>query len=137
VRERWPAVLEAVRHASRPVEALLKDAEPVDVEAGNVVVLQFRFAFHCKTVNEPANLIAAQKALSRTLGVPCKVRCVLAEGSGLKAERARSQAGPDDPVVAKALRIWRAHILSPAELAEVEALPVAPDFEPWDGTAQR
>ena len=124
VQEHWPATLEALRRANRPVEALLKDATPIAVDDGNVVVLQFRFAFHCNKVNEPANNIAARKALSRALGVECRVRCVLAEGSGSRPSRGHAAA--DDPVVAKALRIWRAHILSPGELAAVEAVPLAP-----------
>ncbi len=128
VRERWPAVLEAVRHANRSVEALLKDANPMQVEDGNVVVLEFRFAFHCNKILDPANRIAVEKALRRVLGAHCKVRCVLTENAGLPFDRPRSQTAQDDPVVAKALRIWRAHILSPAELAAVEALLAVADL---------
>jgi DNA polymerase-3 subunit gamma/tau len=126
VQERWTAVLRAVRQTSRPVEALLRDATPIGVEDGNVVVLQFRYAIHCNKVNEPANLIAAKRALSRTLGAECRLRCVAAETGGSRGDRPRSQAGMSDPVVVKAMRIWRAQVLSPAELAAVEAVPIVP-----------
>ena len=66
---------------------------------------------------------AVEKALGRVLNVQCKVRCVVEEGSEARADRSRSQGAPHDPVVAKALRIWRARILEPAERAAVEALP--------------
>ncbi|MGH2371687.1 MAG: hypothetical protein ACRDI2_26240, partial [Chloroflexota bacterium] len=128
VRARWPAVLEAVRHTNKPVEALLKDAQPSHVEDGNVLVLEFRFAFHCTKVQEAANRITVEKALRRALGMPCKVRCVLKENAGLPFDRPRSQTIQDDPIVAKALRIWRAHLLTPGELAAVEALPTVPDL---------
>jgi hypothetical protein len=134
VQERWTAVLRAVRLASRSVEALLRDATPIGVEEGNVVVLQFRYSIHCNKVNEPANLIAAKRALSRTLGAECKLRCVTAEGGGPKGDRPRTQTGMSDPVVVKAMRIWRAQILTPAELAAVEAIPIVgaiPGKDSW------
>lgn len=137
VQERWTAVLRAVRQASRSVEALLRDATPIGVEEGNVVVLQFRYSIHCNKVNEPANLIAARRALSRTLGVECKLRCVTAEGGGPKGDRPRGQAGMSDPVVVKAMRIWRAQILTPAELAAVEAVPIAGAFPGKDSWQAR
>lgn len=130
VQQQWPAVLEGVRQSSRTLETLLRDlATLVSVDDGNVVVLQFRYAVHCGKVSEGPNLIVVQKALSRALGLPCKVRCVVAEGALGKSERARAPASQDDPIVSKALKIWRAHILTPAEVRDLEALP---DFPPGD-----
>jgi hypothetical protein len=125
VKRRWPAVLDDLRRANyRTLEALVRDmSEPVEVEPGNVVVLKFRFPIHARRVQEVSNQIAVEKALGRVLNRACKVRCVVEEGSEARAEQPRSQSGPHDPVVAKALRIWRARILEPAERAAVEALP--------------
>lgn len=125
VGQQWGAVLKLVRNATHTVEALLRDATPIDVEDGNVVVLQFRYAFHRARVEDGPNQIAVNKALSRTLGVQCRVRCVVADAAGSKLGQQRTAAPQEDRVVAKALRIWRAHILTPPELAAVEALPLA------------
>jgi hypothetical protein len=71
--------------------------------------------------------VAVEKALRRVLGVPARIKGVQAEGATLPFDRPRSQTAVDDPVVGKAMRIWRAHVLSPDELAEVESLPPLPD----------
>lgn len=130
VEARWSDVADAVRPHSRTIETLLRQkfAEPVAVEDGNVVVLQFRFASHMTKLQGDADRIAVEKALRRVLGSPCKVRCILKEDLNAPFDRPRSQTAQDDPVVAKALRIWQAHILSPTEIAAVEALPAVTDL---------
>ena len=85
------------------------------------------YDFHRKKILEAANRVAVEKALRRVLGVPARIKGVQAEGATLPFDRPRSQTAVDDPVVGKAMRIWRAHVLSPNELAEVEALPPVPD----------
>jgi hypothetical protein len=118
-------VLDDLRRANhRTLEALLRSATPVDVEPGNVVVLSFPFAFHSAKVQEVSNQIAVEKALGRVLNTACKVRCVVEEASEARGDRRSvGQSAPHDPVVAKALRIWRARILEPAERAALDALP--------------
>jgi DNA polymerase-3 subunit gamma/tau len=125
VKARWKAVLEDLRRANhRTLEALLRSATPVDVEPGNVVVLSFPFAFHSAKVQEVSNQIAVEKALGRVLNTACKVRCVVEEASEARGDRRSvGQSAPHDPVVAKALRIWRARILEPAERVALDALP--------------
>jgi hypothetical protein len=125
VKGRWPAMLDDLRRSNhRTLEALLRSGAPIAVEPGNVVVLGFRYSFHSAKVQEVSNQIAVEKALGRVLNVACKVRCVVEETSDARAERAQqAQSAPHDPVVAKALRIWRARILEPAERAALEALP--------------
>jgi hypothetical protein len=125
VLERWSRVTEGVRPHSRTIEVLLRDkfAQPVAVEEGNVIVLQFKFPAHFSKLKDVSNRIAVEKAFRRALGVSCKVRCILAESSGFPLDRPPGQTAQDDPLVAKALRIWRAHILTPSEIAAVEALP--------------
>jgi hypothetical protein len=128
VQARLREVAEAVRPLSRLTEALLRDAaRPVAVEEGNVVVLQFRYAAHMAKMQESSNRIAVEKALRRVFGVPCKLRCVLAESNGVPFDRPRAQTTQDDPIVAKAVRMWGGRVLSPSELEAVEALPAVPD----------
>ena len=129
VHRRWQTVQAGIRQHSKSMEALFRDAQfvkPVAVEGDNVVVLQFRFAAHLNKVLDVSNQIAVQKALSRAIGVPCKVRCVVADGAESRLERTRLPAGLDDPVVMKAVRIWGAQVLQPEDEAAVAALPEVP-----------
>jgi len=133
VKGRWPEVLEALRQMrNKPLEALLRDAEPLSVESGNVVVLAFKFPFHASKVQEPANVVSVNRAISRALGVRATVRCEVAGGASGRPERQRAQTAPDDPVVSKALRVLNARLMTPAELAALEALPIAAEFESTD-----
>jgi hypothetical protein len=87
------------------------------------VVIQFPYAFHANRIQEVSNKIAVGKALSHVLGVQSTVRSVVAATGEAASDRPRAAAGQDDPVVAKALRIWRAHVMTPSEIAAVEARP--------------
>jgi hypothetical protein len=127
-------VLDDLRRSNhKSLEALLRDARPVGVEAGNVVVLSFRYSFHSGKVQEVSNQIAVEKALGRVLGAPCKVRCIVEESAEAKLDRARGAPVQNDPVVTKALRIFRAHIMSPSEIAAVESMQEMPVSAVLDG----
>jgi DNA polymerase-3 subunit gamma/tau len=133
IKSRWPATLDAVRQTRNlSLEALLRDGEPTGVEPGNVVVVAFKFPFHASKVQEPANVVTVNRALSKALGVRATVRCEVAGGAGARAERQRPQSAPDDPVVSKVLRTLNARIMTPAELAAIEAMPIAAEFEVGD-----
>ncbi|HEV2122254.1 MAG TPA: hypothetical protein VGW38_05715, partial [Chloroflexota bacterium] len=128
VRQRWPTVLDSIRHTSKALEAVLKDASPARVEPGDaapVVVLSFNFPFHAAKAQDGPNLVIVQRALSRVLGVRATVRCEV-EGAGTKGDRARSATGPEDPVVTKAMRIMNARVMSPEEVAELQAMQSLP-----------
>jgi DNA polymerase III subunit gamma/tau len=127
VKGHWMAVLDEVRHKSKALEAVLKDAAPSRVEAGGsapVVVLSFGFPFHAAKAQDGANLVIIQRALSRTLGVRATVRCEVGEPAGGKVERMRNTSGPEDPVITKAMRIMNARVMAPEEVAAIQAFPV-------------
>ncbi|HEU5319126.1 MAG TPA: DNA polymerase III subunit gamma/tau [Chloroflexota bacterium] len=133
VKTLWPSVLDAVRQTRNlSLEALLRDGEPTGVESGNTVVVAFKFPFHASKVQEPANVVTVNRALSKALGVRATVRCEVAGGAGARAERQRPQSAPDDPVVSKVLRMLNARVMTPAELAAIEAMPIAAEFEAGD-----
>ncbi|CAA9293823.1 MAG: DNA polymerase III subunits gamma and tau [uncultured Chloroflexi bacterium] len=130
VRQRWPAVLDAIRQQrNRPLEALLRDAEPGGVDAGNVLVLVFRFPFHASKVQEPANIVAVQRAATRALGTRVTVRCEVADGGGARTERARQAAPADDAFVGKAMRMLDAKLMTSAEVAALEELPIVNEYD--------
>ncbi|MGI8423295.1 MAG: DNA polymerase III subunit gamma/tau [Chloroflexota bacterium] len=132
VLERWPAVIEAVRRVSRNLAAMLEIAKPAGVEDGNVVVVACRFPIHATTLKQPANSVTLNRALVKALGVRATVRCEVAGGAGARAERSRALQAPDDPVVSKVLRMMNARVMSAAELAAIELLPVTAEFEAGD-----
>jgi hypothetical protein len=132
VTERWPAVIDHVRRVSRNLAAMLEIAKPVGVEADNVVTIACAFQLHANNLNKPANAVSLNRALTKALGVRATVRCEVAGGSGGRAERARPMPALDDPVVSKVLRMMNARVMTPAELAAIEALPVTAEFEAGD-----
>ena len=132
VVESWPAVIDRVRRVSRNLAAMLEIAKPTAVEPDNVVLVACGFPIHATTLQKPANAVTVNRALSKALGVRATVRCEVAGGAGARSERARTQPAMDDPVVSKVLRMMNARVMTPAELAAIEALPVTAEFEAGD-----
>ena len=130
VQARWPAVVDqAVRQASTSVEALLKGGDPSAVEAPNVVVLRVPPRLPPQEDPRAGEPPRGREGPAPRLRRPD--RASSASGGGQRRPfrpPARVRRAGDDPVVAKALRIWRAHILSPDELAAVEASPPSRDL---------
>ena len=130
--ERWPAVIDQVRRVSRNLAAMLEIAKPTAVGPDSVVVVTCGFPIHATKLKEPANTVTVNRALAKALGVRATVRCDVAAGAGARGERTRTQPAMDDPVVSKVLRMMNARIMTPAELAAMEALPVTAEFEAGD-----
>ncbi len=79
----WGKLLEEIRPGNRSIEALLKACEPVGVENG-VVVLGFYWQFHKERIEDPKNKAIVERALSKLLGRPSRIHCVIApKGSGM------------------------------------------------------
>ncbi|MBI5957039.1 MAG: DNA polymerase III subunit gamma/tau [Chloroflexi bacterium] len=79
----WGKLLEEIRPGNRSIEALLKACEPVGVEDG-VVVLGFYWQFHKERIEDPKNKAIVERALSKLLGRPSRIHCVIApKGSGM------------------------------------------------------
>ena len=132
VVERWPAVIDQVRRVSRNLAAMLEIAKPAAVEPDNVVVVACGFPIHATKLKEPANAVTVNRGLAKALGVRATVRCEVAGGAGSRADRSRTMPAMDDPVVSKVLRMMNARVMTPAELAAIEALPVMAEFEAGD-----
>ncbi|HET7768992.1 MAG TPA: hypothetical protein VFN74_09460, partial [Chloroflexota bacterium] len=132
VVERWAAIVDQVRKNSRTLASRLEIAKPIAVEDGNVVVIGCEFQTHAARINEPASAFSVGRAVSRVLGERATVRAdVLAK----RLDRAGPQGlavPPVDPVVTKFAGVLNARVITPAELAEIEALPVTAEFEAGD-----
>jgi DNA polymerase-3 subunit gamma/tau len=96
----WGRVLAEVRPHSRQVEAVLRGScEPLSIEDG-VVTIGFYHQFHKGQVEEARNRELVQEAISRVLGAPHRIRCVLVQG-GARAQgpgpRERRPPPPPEP----------------------------------------
>jgi DNA polymerase-3 subunit gamma/tau len=114
--QRWPAVLQAVRTERKTAEALLRSCTPVAME-GETVTLACDGEFHARELSKPENKRLVEASISRAVGQPCYVTCVVRDK---KAEVAKPgpSAGLDatkpddnDPLVRAALRMLNARVL--------------------------
>lgn len=114
LKAEWGRVLAEVRPHSRQVEAVLRGScEPLSIEDG-VVTIGFYHQFHKGRVEEARNRELVQEAVSRVLGAPHRIRCVLVSrgaspgGTGPKPQR---KSAPSE---------------APAVPADEESKPAAP-----------
>lgn len=104
LRENWGRVLAYIRQYNKMVEALLRDAEPIKVEADQVV-LGFRHELHAERFEKEAKgKTMIEKALQQVLQRPCRVKCVLSP------QKARVQAAQEDPLIRAAVNQMGAQI---------------------------
>ncbi|MBN1313839.1 MAG: DNA polymerase III subunit gamma/tau [Anaerolineales bacterium] len=76
VRERWHAVMAAIKSSDHRVEALLRSCQGVlDVE-GTVVLLGFKYAFHREKIESDDWRRKVEAGLSEVMGTPLRIRCV-------------------------------------------------------------
>ena len=73
----WARILAEVRPLNRSAEALLRSCTPVRVEDNNVLVFGAHHAFHKERLEEPRSKQVLEKVISRVIGCPCRVRCIL------------------------------------------------------------
>jgi hypothetical protein len=79
---------------------------------GDVVVLGFMHAFHKERVDDPKNRVIVEKTLSRVLGRPSRVKCVLKDKGEASAgrlaatARGRREMAAQDPQVKAALEVF-------------------------------
>ncbi|HLY66079.1 MAG TPA: DNA polymerase III subunit gamma/tau, partial [Chloroflexota bacterium] len=116
ITARWANVLQTVGATSKNLLALLRSCAPSNVE-GATLILLCEAEFHAGKISEPANKRLVEGALSRALGRPCYVKCVVRE----KKTDATKQLTPgqadtakpdeDDPLVRAALRMLNARVL--------------------------
>jgi DNA polymerase-3 subunit gamma/tau len=105
VAERWGQLVDRLGQANRGVQALIRDARPLRIEEG-AVVIGCRFPFHRDRLNEDRNRAAVEGVLGQALGQRVRVRCVLDDGESSREAAARPDpfdAVLTDPVVKSAV----------------------------------
>lgn len=75
--DQWPEVLNVLKAKYNTMYGVLRMANPVF--AGDVITLQFKFAFHQKRLNDPKNKKIIIDAVMSVSGVPVNLVCEIAE----------------------------------------------------------
>ncbi len=104
LKEDWVRVLARVRVYNKVVEALLRDAEPIQVSE-DVVTLGFYYQQHADRFEKvPDGKVLIEKALLEVLRQKCRVKCVLSP------RRAKLKAVEEDPLIRAAVNQMGAEI---------------------------
>jgi DNA polymerase-3 subunit gamma/tau len=80
VQQNWGRLRDAVGATQKMIQALLADAQPQKVD-GNVIVLSFKYEFHCEKVSQEKNRAFVEEQYSKLLGQQVLIRCIF-EGKG-------------------------------------------------------
>ncbi len=103
LRAQWEHVLARVRIYNKIAEALLRDAEPVQVD-GNLVVLGFYYQVHVGRFEKEAQIkTVIEKAVGDVFQQKCIVKCVLSP------RKQKLKAVEEDPLIRTAMS-WGAEI---------------------------
>ncbi len=100
VKRNWARVLKEIRARNRSVEALLKSCEPIACEEG-LIVLGFYYSFHKEKIEDPRRKALVERVMSRVMGNPCRIKCVLSP---------RESRLADDPLIKAALEKYGAKV---------------------------
>ncbi|MBI5030174.1 MAG: DNA polymerase III subunit gamma/tau [Chloroflexi bacterium] len=102
--ENWGRVLQYVKKHNKIAEALLRDAEPVQVD-DDQVILGFHHQLHAERFEKEAKgKEVIEKGLAEVFRRKCRVKCVLSP------KQARIKAVQDDPVIRAAVNQLGAQI---------------------------
>ena len=104
LRENWTSVLQYVKKYNKIAEALLRDAEPVQVD-GDQVILGFHHQLHAERFEKEAKgKEVIEKGLAEVFHQKCRVKCVLSP------KQAKLKAVQEDPVIRAAVNQLGAQI---------------------------
>ena len=99
--EIWGSVINGVKKENSTLAALLKDAKPMTVDDGKIV-LGVRFKFHKDKISEARNVSVLEGVICNVTGNSCRVYCEIADFSTKKPKVSHS----DDELAAEAERVF-------------------------------
>ena len=100
-KEVWDSVIGEVKKENTSLAALLRDAKPMTVEAGKLV-LGVRFKFHKDKISEAKNVQILEGVICNVTGNSCRVMCEIADFSQKKDKKSHS----DDELAEEAEKIF-------------------------------
>jgi len=99
--EAWNSVIGEVKKENTTLAALLKDAKPMTVENGKLM-LGVRFKFHKDKISEAKNVQVLEGIICNVTGNSCRVVCEIADFSKKVAKESHS----DDELVSEAEKVF-------------------------------
>lgn len=76
IRAQWGEIRAEVTSENVRIGALLSEMYPVELR-GDTVILAVPYPFHAKKVNSDDTRPGVEEAISRVIGVPLKLRCIV------------------------------------------------------------
>ena len=110
VVERWASLIERLGQGNRSVQALVRDARPLRIEDG-AVLIGCRFPFHRDRLNDERSRTSVENALGQVLGRRVRAQFVLDNGESPREVETRPDpvdAVLSDPVRKERGRPWLA-----------------------------
>jgi DNA polymerase-3 subunit gamma/tau len=104
LQDEWPQILTTIKARNMHVEAVLKDCRPTAIQ-GDMVTLSARSPFHKERLEDDRSKQLVVQAISKIIGQPCRIKCILATEGNKQELKNKSQAFADDPVVKAALEL--------------------------------
>jgi DNA polymerase-3 subunit gamma/tau len=106
----WPAVVRDVRPYDNKLQAMLRDAYPIDVEGNNIVLLA-KYTFHKTQIEKPDSRRILEDVLSQHMGRNVGIRCINEEQTRRDDMRSQIASIRNDPHVKAARNIFEAEII--------------------------
>ena len=126
----WPSVIAQIRDDGMiPLTGVLQGARPISVEPENMVIVSCGSAFTMQKLSDTTNTLGIERALSRVMGLPMRIRVVVGDGTSDGGETRRVPPGPD-PFGARAVRMFGGRALNTDEVTELDRRPTLP-FDNW------
>ncbi len=99
VLQHWTSVLARLRKANKPIEALLRDAQPIAVE-GTLITIGFFYELHKTRVEgDKKAMPQIERIFGEIFNSPIRIRCVVSP------KKQKMRAAQDDPLIRAALNL--------------------------------
>ena len=130
VVSQWASVIAQIRDDGMvPLMGVLQGTSPIAVEPENLVIVSCGSAFAMQKLSDMTNTLGIERALSRVMGVPMRIRVVVGDGTNDGAEARRGPSGPD-PFASRAVRMLGGRALNNDEVTDLDRRPTLP-FDSW------
>jgi DNA polymerase III subunit gamma/tau len=130
VVSQWASVIAQIRDDGMvPLMGVLQGTSPIAVEPENLVIVSCGSAFAMQKLRDTTNTLGIERALSRVMGVPMRIRVVVGDGTNDGAEARRGPSGPD-PFASRAVRMLGGRALNNDEVTDLDRRPTLP-FDSW------
>ncbi|MDO8688422.1 MAG: DNA polymerase III subunit gamma/tau [Dehalococcoidia bacterium] len=120
----WPRILAEVRQVNKQIEALLRSSCRVIAADNDTVTIAFSYEIHKSKLDDPKMRRVVEDIISRALGHPHEILCVLSPKEAPRATPAAQQPptpAHSDPVVDMAVREFGARVVSHSKTPKAAA----------------